>query len=309
MSFFIIYLFQLSVKFTLHLSRSNLITMSLAIVDGGSTKADWQILKNDQSVEKFTSTGFNPNYDNREKISSLLFSEIAHKIDADKAIKIFYYGAGCWDPSRKSVVKEAMTKVFPQGDITIDHDLLAAARATCGDYPGIACILGTGSNSVLYDGVKEVDNVTNLGFLLGDEGSGSMIGKRLVQAYFYREMPVELHPIMEKECPNGKLDILDKVYDGGVPAAYLATFTKLFYDQRKHPFVWDLIKECFAEFLKRHVFKYQDYQSLPIHFVGSIAFHFKEILEELFQQERLTLGVVLQKPIQALFDYHINRSD
>ena len=282
--------------------------MTLAIIDGGSTKADWQILQDDQSILKLTSTGFNPNYDNGEKIATLLKKEIGDKNVIDNNSKIYYYGAGCRDHSRKIVVKEAMIKVFPQGDITIENDLLAAARATCGDQPGIACILGTGSNSMLYDGKKEVDNVTNLGFLLGDEGSGSMIGKRLVQAYFYREMPNELQPIMKKECPNGKLDILNKVYDGGMPAAYLASFTKLFYEHRQHPFIWNLIKDCFAEFLQRHVFKYKDFRSLPIHFVGSIAFHFKEILEALFLEKGLKMGVVLQKPIQALFEYHIKRS-
>ncbi len=281
----------------------------LAIIDGGSTKADWKILHEDKSVTNLTTTGFNPNYDNQERIAALLNKEMNGQNALPPSSKIYYYGAGCWDISRKTVVKNAMSKVWPEATIHIEHDLLAAARATSGDQPGIACILGTGSNSVLYDGKEEVDNVTNLGFMLGDEGSGSMIGKRLVQAYFYREMPAELHPIMESECPNGKMDILDKIYGGGVPAAYLATFIKLFYDERKHPFVWQLIKECFREFLHRHVFKYENYRELPIHFVGSVAFHFQEILEELIREEGLRLGVVLQKPINALFDYHLQRLD
>ncbi|MEZ4955822.1 MAG: hypothetical protein R2825_19850 [Saprospiraceae bacterium] len=279
----------------------------LAIIDGGSTKADWKILLSNKSVLTFTTTGFNPNYDSQERITYLLKNDLAGVIDTNLAGKIYYYGAGCWDTSRKSVVKKAMSAVLPFADIQIEHDLLAAARATSGDSPGIACILGTGSNSVLYDGKEEIDNVTNLGFLLGDEGSGSMIGKRLVQAYFYREMPDELHPIMETECPAGKMDILDKVYGGGVPAAYLATFTKLFYDQRKHPFIWNIIKECFSEFINRHVVKYANYRSLPVHFVGSVAFHFHEVLKELFAEKGLNLGVVLQKPIDALFDYHLLR--
>lgn len=279
----------------------------LAIIDGGSTKADWKVRLDNKSVLTFTTTGFNPNYDSQGRIASLLKNELNGQIDTNQTGKIFYYGAGCWDTSRKAVVQKAMAEVLPFADIQIEHDLLAAARATSGDSPGIACILGTGSNSVLYDGKEEIDNVTNLGFLLGDEGSGSMIGKRLVQAYFYREMPEELHPIMEAECPKGKMDILDKVYGGGVPAAYLATFTKLFFDQRKHPFIWQIIKECFSEFINRHVVKYENYRSLPVHFVGSVAFHFNEVLEELFAEEGLKLGVVLQKPIDALFDYHLQR--
>ena len=279
----------------------------LAIIDGGSTKADWQIRKDDSESFNLTTTGFNPNYDSKEKIQKMLSSEINGTSLQNESIQIHYYGAGCWDQSRKATVKSAFEMVFSNADIYIEHDLLAAARATCGEQPGIACILGTGSNSVLYNGTDEVDNVTNLGFILGDEGSGSMIGKRLVQAYFYREMPDDLQYIMKRECPNGKLDILDKVYDGGVPAAYLATFTKKFYEQRKHPFVWKIIKECFAEFLQRHVFKYKNYRSLPIHFVGSVAFHFKEILEELNREYDLKMGVVLPRPIEALFEFHLKK--
>ena len=279
----------------------------LAIIDGGSTKADWRIKGHDGSFNSFTTTGFNPNYDSKDKIINLLSADIDNSIPTDGNMEIHYYGAGCWDISRKSIVRQAFSAVFPNATVQIDHDLLAAARATSGNQPGIACILGTGSNSVLYDGEKEIDNVTNLGFLIGDEGSGSMIGRRLVQAYFYREMPTELQPIMEKECPNGKLDILNKVYEGGVPAAYLASFTKKFYEHRNHPFVWGLIKNCFDEFLRRHVFKYENYRSLPIHFVGSVAFHFHEILEELMGEHQLNLGVILQKPIESLFYFHLRR--
>ncbi|MEO1262202.1 MAG: BadF/BadG/BcrA/BcrD ATPase family protein [Bacteroidota bacterium] len=279
----------------------------LAIIDGGSTKADWRINDHNGSCISFTSTGFNPNYDSKERIVKLLSTEIDGSFDKGGSMEIHYYGAGCWDIGRKSIVRQAFATVFPNAAIFIDHDLLAAARATCGNQPGISCILGTGSNSVLFDGDKEVDNVTNLGFLLGDEGSGSMIGRRLVQAYFYREMPTDLQPIMKRECPNGKLDILDEVYGGGVPAAFLASFTKKFFSHRNHPFVWGIIKECFDEFLKRHVFKYENYRNLPIHFVGSVAFHYHEILKELMNEHQLNLGVILKKPIESLFNFHLRQ--
>ena len=283
--------------------------MALAIIDGGSTKADWQVKRKGRSHLSFTTTGFNPNYDSQEKIANLLKEGTNGLLSDSQHLVIHYYGAGCWDVARKSIVHRAMSTVFPHASIHIEHDLLAAARATCGDQPGIACILGTGSNSVLYDGKKEVDNVTNLGFLLGDEGSGSMIGKRLVQAYFYREMPPEFRPIIEKECPNGKSDILDKIYSGGVPAAYLASFAKKFYGHRQHPFVWGLIKKCFDEFLQRHVFKYENYRSLPVHFVGSVAYYFSDILKELLTGHGLQMGIVLKRPIEALFEYHVNSTE
>lgn len=277
-----------------------------AIIDGGSTKADWYFKGNDGSSKSLTTTGFNPNYDSSESIQELLKKELVPAIDISLSLDIHYYGSGCWDSSRKMVVSNAMEAVLPKANINIYHDLLAAARATCGEEAGIACILGTGSNSVLYDGQNEIDNVNSLGFLLGDEGSGAVIGKELVKSFFYREMPEELQYIMHQECPNGKLDILDNVYgnENGVPAAYLASFVKKFYPHKQHPFVWQLVKKCFEEFFQRHVFKYNDFRSLPIHFVGSVAYHFQDILGELIKEHQLHMGVVLQKPIEALFNFH-----
>lgn len=233
-------------------------------------------------------------------------SEVKPQLQDEATGHLYYYGAGCWDARRKKIVSDAFRQVFPNMEVHILHDLLAAARAACGVSPGIACILGTGSNSVLYDGEKEVDNVTNLGFHLGDEGSGAAIGKELVKSYFYREMPSELHPLMLVSCPNGKQDILDNVYGGGVPAAYLASFTRHFSDQKAHPFVFNLIRNCFNEFLQRHVVKYEGHQNIPIHFIGSIAFHFVEILESLIVEHGLKMGRVLQKPIDELFNFHLS---
>lgn len=276
----------------------------LAIADGGSTKADWKVQNSNGETITFTSTGFNPNYNHTSEIASYLKEEVLPVFKDGTGIEFHYYGSGCWDVPRKKTVSDAFKAAFPDAEVHIYHDLLAAARATCGTSPGIACILGTGSNTVLYDGNDEVDNVTNLGFLLGDEGSGAYIGKEFVKSYFYREMPEELRPLVEELCPNGKQDILDKVYGGGVPAAYLASYTKQFAPHTNHPFVFSLIKNCFDEFLIRHVFKYEGYKDLPIHFIGSIAFHFYEILETLLDEHGLKKGIVLQKPIDNLFKFH-----
>ncbi len=283
--------------------------MLLVICDGGSSKADWKIFSDGDNILSVTTKGFNPNYDSKDKIAAILSKELVPSLDPLLEASIHYYGAGCWDSVRKNHVAKAMTGIYPKAHVEIQHDLLAAARATCGTEPGIACILGTGSNSVLYDGHDEVDNVTNLGFLLGDEGSGSQIGKRLVQAYFYREMPVELHPIMEKVCPNGKRDILDKVYDGSVPAAYLATFAGLFNDHKEHPFVKGIVASCFDEFIKRHVCKYEGHEHLPVHFVGSIAYFFQGILKEVLVENNLQVGNILRKPIFNLLKYHLQHQD
>lgn len=277
----------------------------LIIADGGATKADWIIVKDNGEQELISTTGFNPNYVSGERIAEIIADELAGKLPFEITGAVYYYGTGCWDKGRNRIVQEAIAKVLTQAKVVVHHDLLAAARATCGHRPGIACILGTGSNSVLYDGEKEVDNVTNLGFLLGDEGSGAQIGKALVQAFFYREMPEELQPIMDKVCPNGRKDILDKVYSGGIPAAYLASFTQLFTEHQAHPFVRGLVKKCFNEFLTRHVCKYENHESLPVCFVGSVAHYFRDILHEALSELGLTLGPVVKKPINNLVDFHL----
>lgn len=284
------------------------INIMVVVADGGSTKTDWKIIEENGSVTGATSTGFNPNYTDAAEMESLIRQGLQNVIP-DKAYgTIYYYGAGCWDEGRASVVKTAFNRVFPNFEAKVSHDILAAALATCGNQPGIACILGTGSNSVLFDGEKILDNVTNLGFLLGDEGSGSQIGKKLVKSYFYREMPAELHPVIEKHCPSGRKEILDRIYEGPAPAAYLAAFAHQFSDYKEHPFVKGLIKSCFEEFVVRHVCKYANHESLPIHFVGSVAFHFKNILGEVLRKHGLKQGLILVKPIDNLLKYHLDRT-
>ncbi len=281
----------------------------LIISDGGATKADWVIVKDNGEQLSITTTGFNPNYVSGEEISDIIQQELVARLPFDIEGDIFYYGTGCWDRGRNAIVRAAIAAMTPAANVTVHHDLLGAARATCGHEPGICCILGTGSNSVLYDGEHEVDNVTNLGFLLGDEGSGAALGKAFVQAFFYREMPEDLQPIMEAACPNGRKDILDKVYSGGIPAAYLASFTQLFAEHQAHPFVRGLVKKSFHEFLTRHVCKYKNHETLPVSFVGLVGFHFQDILKEALLELGLHPGVFIKKPIGNLVKYHLEAAN
>ena len=279
----------------------------LIVCDGGSTKADWKILADDGSVISRNTQGFNPNYNAIEAVEALLKSEFGSLLAADQKGTLYYYGAGCSDKKRCSAMAAALATCFRSFQIEVHTDMLGAARATCGKKPGIACILGTGSNSMLYDGHGQADQVANLGFLLGDEGSGAQIGKRIIQSYFYREMPQELVPLMHTACPGGREEMLDKVYkSAGVPAAYLATFASLFASQTDHPFIRNIFRENFLEFLKRHVLKYEKHQELPVNFAGSIAFYHQEILKEALQSLKLRPGQIVQKPIAGLFEYHLS---
>jgi N-acetylglucosamine kinase-like BadF-type ATPase len=274
------------------------------IVDSGSTKADWQVVHEDLSQETIHTIGFNPFYFNEEGIATELKKSLVSKINADKVKAVYFYGAGCSDAFRCAIVSGGLYRVFPNAKIEVEHDLLGAARAVCGREPGIACILGTGSNSCLYDGEQVIDNITSLGFFLGDEGSGAHLGKLLLQAYFYRELPDDIQSDFEREYPEGKRAIINKVYAGSANV-YCASFATFLAARKQHAFVQKLIIDAFDEFLRRNVQKYAGYNNLPINFVGSIAFHFKDLLEIALAEKNLKLGNVIKKPIEPLVDFHL----
>ncbi len=277
-----------------------------AICDGGSSKADWALLLEDGSVRYFSGPGFNPNYEDlssiRDKLRESLFRQRSPLSPLDA---VRYYGAGCQDPQSRVKVAEAFQALAPGVDLSVDTDILGAARAVCGNSPGIVGILGTGSNSAAYDGRDISDQVENLGFLLGDEGSGNHIGKELVKSYFYQEMPTELRSLMDSAFPRGRQDLIERLYlDRQLPAAYLASFFQRFHPQRNHPYVASLIRRCFREFLDRHIGKYRNHLAVPIHFIGSVAFLCRDLLEETLLENGLRMGIVLRQPLEGLVSYH-----
>jgi glucosamine kinase len=274
------------------------------IADSGSTKADWKILHTSGEVTSQSTRGFNPFIQNSEAIKVGLLKDFADSVERTKAESVFYYGAGCSDDYRNSIVEVALQKIFPNAKITVNHDLLASARAVCGTEAGIACILGTGSNSSLYDGIEIIYNVRNMGFLVGDEGSGSHIGKELLRGYFYREMPKDILIDFNKSFPEGHRGILDRIYDNPKPNVYLASFSKFLSNHKGHPYIQHLVFKSFDEFVKRHVLKYDGCQNLKIHFVGSVAYYFKDILEIVLASYDLEIGNVIKKPINRLVDFH-----
>lgn len=274
------------------------------IADSGSTKADWVLLRPHEEDVYAHTRGFNPVVHPVD----LLHDEV-NKISKDilphaKISEIHYYGAGCWDYRRKKVIHDCLLHTWPGSEIKVMHDLLGAARATCGNDPGISCILGTGSNTCLYDGKDVIDNVTNLGFMLGDEGSGSHLGKAFLRSYFYRELDDDLNDAFESYTTADRMTVLDKVYESEMPNTYLAGFTRFMGEHLDHPLIQKIIFNSFAEFLDRHVRKYRGHLGLPVHFIGSIAFHFKEVLLAAMHERDLNAGRFVHKPIEALADFH-----
>ena len=279
----------------------------IIIVDSGSTKSDWVVLKSAHELPKTINTmGFNPIYHSTELIASTILKAFsAEKVNMANASHVFYYGTAIWDADKAQIVEDALLQVFPNAKVEVEHDLLGAARSTCGDLPGISCIMGTGSNTCLYDGKKIIDNVTNLGYFIGDEGSGAHLGKALVKAYFYRELPQDLKGELELLVPGGKSEFLDNIYgENTSPNVYLASLTKFINEHRSHFFMHRLIYNSFSEFIDRHVRKYPKHLTLPVHFIGSIAFHFQDFLKIILEERDMSAGVFIQKPIDTLVDYH-----
>jgi len=274
------------------------------IADSGSTKTDWNALNQTEVLQNVQTLGFNPMYQDTEEIFEELNKSLLPNLNDKNPTAIYFYGAGCSSPERNKRVSDALERLFPGSQVHVDHDLLSAARALCGHKPGIACILGTGSNTCLYDGTQIIDNVPSLGFLLGDEGSGAYLGKLLMRAYFYRELPEELAQSLKNTYNITKDEFLDKLYGADVPSRYIATFAKFVHDKRKHPAIKELIYTNFENFFERHVLKYKDHMTLPVNFIGSIAYYFSDTLKFTAKKYGLRIETIIQSPSEGLIKYH-----
>ena len=273
------------------------------IADCGSTKCDWLLVRGGRDQQLENTVGFSPFFHSTAEIKAILETQLLPKMDSAEVSEVYFYGTGVHDEHRAEIVAAAIRAVFPHAKVEVEHDLLAAARATCGHSAGVACILGTGSNSCYYDGKKILDNVPSLGWLLGDEGSGTHLGKALLRAKFYRELPADLNAAFDTDFPEGMDAIKDRIYEKGANA-YLATFTRFLGDHLKHPFVQDLVATSLGEFLDRQAGKYSGVQHVPVHFVGSIAHHFQDILVRCMEERKMKPGVIVRKPIYPLAEYH-----
>ncbi len=278
----------------------------ILIADGGSSKVDWVLLEPNKKrcSEAFSGSGLNPVYLSDNELTNRLQDQFSSKKWRDDLEALHFYGAGCATPLFRNRLHKVFRHFFPSATIEVSHDLMGAARATCLHNPGIPCILGTGSNSCLYDGEKIIDQVANLGYLIGDEGSGTHLGKEFLRAYFYRELPEYINKQLEAEFDLERKKVLEKLY-GNQPNLFLASFVPFISLHQQEEPVGSIIQNVFGEFIKRHVLKYADHQTLPIHFVGSISYYFKSHLINALESFGLNAGRIVQKPIEGLLGYHI----
>ena len=279
----------------------------ILIADSGSTKAEWCLLDGKKRKTIYTQ-GISPYFLTTDQIQQILTVELKGKLKNIEPDEVYYYGTGCSNPENVVSVKKALKNTFSKAKIFVDHDLMGAAKALCGNGKGVACILGTGSNSCYYNGKKIVKNSPGLGFILGDEGSGAYLGKKVVQYYLYNTFDPDLMDRFNTKYNTTAAEILDAVYKHALPNRYLAGFVPFLIENRGHFMIENIIEDGFNDFFFNHVYKYRESWIMPIHFIGSVAFGFKDVLKDMCDSYELQLGRVLKNPMDGLVKYHKENS-
>ncbi len=284
----------------------------ILIADAGSTKVDWLLVSPEEGADKalrHTTTGINAAMTPDEEIAKVFKDVRSHEgWSADEIDKVVYYGAGCIGGPINSRLEFKLQTAFPGALIDVQSDLVGAARALHGRNPGIACILGTGSNSCLYDGEKVVSNVPSLGYILGDEGSGTSLGKRLIADVFKQELPRNMSERFLEYLGMTLPEIIEQVYSRPNANRFLASVVPFIKENIWNPYIYALVLKEMTSFLKRNVAKYDKARRLPIGFVGSIAWHFKEQLMDATEANGFTIGEIIKSPIDKLAVYHTAKS-
>ena len=272
------------------------------IADSGSTKVDWRAIKDDGSIVEISTEGINPVFITPEEIVKILSQKLLPVIGPGVK-NVYFYGGGVVSPQLIATLSESFKKVFPESETFAASDVLAAARALCGHNPGIACIMGTGSNSCFYDGENIAKNVRAGGFILGDEASGGVLGKKLISDFIKGLLPAHIQAEFDKRYDLDYMKVVEKVYKQPMPSRFLASFAPFINEFIADPYMENLVNTSFDEFFKRNISQY-DYKNHTVNFVGSIAFYFKDKLVAAAERNGMKVGRVLKTPIEGLVEYH-----
>jgi N-acetylglucosamine kinase-like BadF-type ATPase len=274
----------------------------ILVADSGSTKTSW-FAADAHSDYQYETKGLNPCLQEEDIILDELQTNLCPQINTEIR-QIFYYGTGV-TAEKQSVMIEILKKVFPTATLVEAYsDLLGSARSVCRDNAGIACILGTGSNSCLFDGNKIIDNVNCGGYILGDEGSGAVLGRNLLNAFLKRDLSEKIHNDLVQNHNLSYAYIVEKVYKTPMANAWMANFTKYLNENQNEPCIRKIIVESMEAFFEKNIEKYVDYKKYQVHFVGSIAYYFKPVLHEIAERRQITIGNIIQAPINELANYH-----
>lgn len=277
--------------------------MNILIADSGATKCEWCWI-HDGKKKKVVTQGLSPYFLDAEGIAAVLSREVLPILKRLSADAVYFYGTGCANPNNRKIVQTAIRRVFRGASVHVTHDLMGAALALSGNSKGIACILGTGSNSCYFDGRKIVRNSPGLGYVLGDEGSGAYLGKKVLQYYLYNTFDEELRYKFDAKYATTSAEILENIYKRPLPNRYLASFTLFLVENRGHYMAENIIEDGLNDFFFQHLCKYRESWKLPIHFVGGVAYGFRDVVKELCGTYEFELGNILQKPMDGLIKYH-----
>lgn len=279
----------------------------ILLADSGSTKTDWGLVENGKLVKRLRTSGMNPFQMSEEAITEEIKTHLVPELPGTVLDEVHFYGAGCTKEKQPIVERALRANLTIYGECEVASDMLGAARGICGHKPGIACILGTGSNSCSYDGKNLVKNVSPLGFILGDEGSGAVLGKLLVGDVLKNQMPEAITKRFFEKYKLTSAEIIDRVYRQPKPNTFLASFVPFLEENIDEPKIYNLVKESFRSFLRRNVMQYDGWQTLPIGFNGSIAKIYKKPLLEALEEEGMHLGRIIQAPMEAMVEYHVEK--
>lgn len=276
----------------------------ILIADAGATKIQWVVIHDGKAGNPVETAGYNPYFMAPKILEDAVEKDLVPFISPPHIKQVFYYGAGCSTVQKCGIVDDVLKEIFEHADIEIYHDLLGAARALFGRNEGIACILGTGSNSCLYDGKNILENVTSLGYLFGDEGSGAYIGKLFLTEYLRKRMPENLKNDFDRRYGYSLENILDSVYNKPHPNQFLSSFSVFIGEHKEDEFIRKIVKKNFEDFFTEQVTQYSDYKHKPLGVIGSVGYHYQDIFKQVATEHGLKVAKLIQSPIEGLAGYH-----
>ncbi|QKJ32512.1 N-acetylglucosamine kinase [Mucilaginibacter mali] len=276
----------------------------IVVADSGSSKTDWLLDKPGTDPVEYRTDGLNPYFLTEKEIAKKVHDQLPGLVAiANQVTEIYFFGAGCSSPDRHEMVSNALSQVFPKAFISVDSDLLGSAYATCGREKGLCCVLGTGSNISFFDGEDVAEGKHGLGYVLGDEGSGSWLGKALVTDYMYNKMPAAIHDMFRDDYHLDKATIIRNVYQQPRANSYLASFAKFLNKIQHTEYGQHVLNSAFLEFIETNIKSYPQYHQYKCHFVGSIAWHFSDELKRQCSRHHIHVGKIIQKPIDELLPF------